>query len=155
MSRLTLAAAAAALFVCAAPAVAQDAAPAAPAQAPARTPSPEEVAFQARGEAFEVEAQAMGGKLETIMGDAALDAATKKSRTDAVLAEYEPKFGAFADELAAFLKVMAEKPENAEQKDQLLAAAEAAPAQIRGVPAQVRTSIEQALAAPAAPATPN
>ena len=49
MSRLTLAAAVAALTVCAAPAFAQDAQPAPPAAAPApaRTPSPEEAAFEA------------------------------------------------------------------------------------------------------------
>ena len=151
MSRLTLAAAAAALAVCAAPAVvaAQDAAPAAPAAQPA--PSPEEAAFAAKGEAFNVEAERMGAELETIMDDASLDGATKKARTDAVLNQYEPKFAAFADEYGAFLRVMAEKPENAEKKADILAAADAAPAALRGVPGQLRTAIEAALAAPPAP----
>ena len=133
MSRLTLAAAAAALAVCAAPAAvaAQDAAPAAPVAQPA--PSPEEAAFQIKGDAFQVEAERMGAELETIMDDASLDAATKKARTDAVLTQYEPKFAAFADEYGAFLRLMAEKPENAENKADILAAADAASAQLRAI----------------------
>lgn len=93
----------------------------------------------------------MGAELETIMDDASLDAATKKTRTDAVLNQYEPKFAAFADEYGAFLRQMAEKPENAEKKTEILAAADTASAQLRGVPAQIRTAIEAALAAPPAP----
>lgn len=151
MNRLTLAAAAAALAVCAAPALAQEAAPAAPAVA-APALSPEEAAFQAKGEAFQAEAARMGAELEALMEDESLDAATKKSRADAVLDQYEPKFAAFADDYAAFLRLMAGKPENAEQKDEILAAAEAAPAQMRAVPTQVRAAIAAALAAPAQPA---
>lgn len=147
MNRLTLAAAAAALAVCAAPALAQEAAPAAPAAAPVL--SPEEAAFQAKGEAFQAEAARMGAELEALMDDASLDAATKQSRADAVLDRYEPKFAAFADDYAAFLRLMADKPENAEERDQILAAADAAPAQLRAVPGQVRAAIAAALAAPA------
>ncbi len=46
---------------------------------------------------------------------------------------------------------MAEKPENAEKKTEILAVADAASAQLRGLPAQIRTAIEAALAAPPAP----
>lgn len=157
MNRLSLAAAAAAtLFAAPAFAAVQDPPPPAPAvtdqavtdQAPV---SPEEAAFQVKGEAFEAETARMGAELETIMDDASLDAATKKARTDAVLTQYEPKFAAFADEYGAFLRIMAEKPENAEKKADILAAADAAPAALRGVPGQLRTAIEAALAAPPAP----
>lgn len=150
MSRLTLAAAAAALAVCAAPAAfAQDAAPAAPVAQPA--PSPEEAAFQAKGEAFNAEAQRMKAELDAVIEDPALDPATKQTRADAIITRYEPAFSAFADELGAFFRTFAEKPENAENKDQILAAAEAAPAQIRAVPAQIRQAVAQAVTAPAAP----
>jgi len=155
--RLTLAAAAATLAF-AAPAFAQDAAPAAPAEAPAVTAapaqSPEEAAFEAKGMAFEAETRQMGVELQAVMEDEALDAATKKTRTNAILDRYEPKFDAFAGELETFLRAMAALPERAEQKDQLLAAAEAAPAQLRAVSAQIRTSIDQALATPVAPPAP-
>ena len=97
----------------------------------------------------------MGVELQAVMEDASLDAATKKSRTDAIITRYEPRFEAFAGELESFLRAMAAVPERAAQKDQILAAAEAAPAQLRAVPAQIRASIDQALAAPAAPAAPN
>jgi hypothetical protein len=153
MSRLTLAAAVAAFAVCAAPAVAQQAAAPAPSSA-APAKSAEEVAFEARGQAFQAEAARMGGELSVVMDDASLDAATKKTRTDAILNQYEPRFSAFADDMAAFLRLMAEKPEHAADKTQILAAAEAAPAQVRNVPSQIRASIAQALAAPAAPAAP-
>ena len=149
MNRLSLAAAAA-LTLLAAPAFAavQDA----PAPAPAEqaAPSPEEAAFQAKGEAFQADAERMGAELETVMEDAGLDAATKKARTDAILDRYEPSFAAFADEYGAFLRLLAEKPENAEKKADLLAAADAGPAQLRSVPDQIRVALEGALAAPPA-----
>lgn len=150
MSRLTLAAAAAALAVCAAPAAfAQDAAPAAPVAQPA--PSPEEAAFEAKGEAFNAEAQRMKAELDAVIEDPALDPAAKQARADAIITRYEPTFNAFADELGAFFRTFAEKPENAENKEQILAAAEAAPAQIRAVPAQIRQAVAQAVTTPAAP----
>lgn len=153
--RMTLAAAAAALAF-AAPAIAQDAAPAAPAQGPAAAaPSPEEAAFEAKGMAFEAETQKMGVELQAVMEDAALDNATKKTRANAIVDGYEPKFEAFAVELETFMRALAAKPERAAQKDQILAAAAAGPAQVRAAPAQIRASIDQALAAPAAPAAPN
>ncbi|MGX1586503.1 translation initiation factor IF-2 [Brevundimonas diminuta] len=152
MNRLPLAAAAAlTLFAAPAFAAVQDPPPPAPAITAQPAPSPEEAAFQIKGDAFQVEAERMGAELETIMDDASLDAATKKTRTDAVLNQYEPKFAAFADEYGAFLRQMAEKPENAENKADILAAADGASAQLRGVPAQIRTAIEAALAAPPAP----
>lgn len=152
MNRLSLAAAAAAtLFAAPAFAAVQDPPPPAPAVTDQAPVSPEEAAFQVKGEAFEAETARMGAELETIMDDASLDAATKKARTDAVLNQYEPRFAAFADEYGAFLRVMAEKPENAEKKADILAAADAAPAALRGVPGQLRTAIEAALAAPPAP----
>lgn len=152
MSRLTLAAVAAALTVCAAPAAvaAQEAAQNAAAAEAAPAPSPEEAAFQAKGQAFQAATQRMGGELEAVMQDEALDAATKKARTDAIITQYEPAFAAFADDMAVFFRLMADKPEHADEKEQILAAAEAAPAQIRTLPAQIRASIDQALAAEAA-----
>ncbi|MGN6062417.1 translation initiation factor IF-2 [Brevundimonas diminuta] len=156
MNRLPLAAAAAlTLFAAPAFAAVQDPPPPAPAITAQPAPSPEEAAFAAKGEAFNVEAQRMGAELEAIMEDASLDAATKKTRTDAILNQYEPKFAAFADEYGAFLRVMAEKPENAENKTEILATADAAPTTLRSVPAQIRTAIEGALAAPPAPPTVN
>ena len=154
MNRIALAAAAAALTLCAAPAfaVVQDPPPPAPALTDQAPPSAEELAFQAKGEAFETEAERMGAELETIMSDESLDAATKKARTDAVLDQYEPTFLAFADEYDAFMRAMAEKPENAENKAQILSAAEAGPAALRAVPTQLRGAISAALAEAAAPA---
>jgi len=152
LNRLPLAAAAAlTLFTAPAFAAVQDPPPPAPAITAQPAPSPEEAAFAAKGEAFNVEAERMGAELETIMDDASLDGATKKARTDAVLTQYEPKFVAFADEYGAFLRQIAEKPENAEKKTEILAAADAASAQLRGLPAQIRTAIDAALAAPPAP----
>ncbi|WEK57817.1 MAG: translation initiation factor IF-2 [Candidatus Brevundimonas phytovorans] len=150
--RLVLAAAATLAF--AAPAFAQDAAPSGPAAA-APAMSPEETAFEARGMAFEAETRQMGVELQAVMEDAALDAATKKSRTNAIIDRYAPQFEAFAGELESFLRATAARPERAAQKEEILAAAEAAPAQLRNAPAQIRASIDQALAAPATPAAPN
>jgi hypothetical protein len=152
--RLTFAAAAATLAF-AAPAFAQDAAPSAPAVTAAPAQSPEETAFEAKGMAFETETRQMGVELQAVMEDAALDAATKKSRTNAIIDRYAPRFDAFAGELESFLRATAARPDRAEHQAEILAAADTAPAQLRAVPDQIRASIDQALAAPAAPAAPN
>ena len=153
---LRLALAATATLAFAAPAFAQDApAAAAPPATAAPAPSPEEAAFEAKGTAFETESRQMGVELQAVMEDAALDNATKKTRANAIVDSYAPKFEAFAVELETFLRAMATKPERAAQKDQILAAATAGSAQLRGAPAQIRASIDQALAAPAAPAAAN
>lgn len=153
---LRLALFATATLAFAAPAFAQDApAAAAPPVTAAPAQSPEEVAFEAKGVAFEAESRQMGVELQAVMEDAALDNATKKTRANAIVDGYEPKFEAFAVELETFLRAMAANPERAAQKDQILAAASAAPAQLRGATAQIRASIDQALAAPATPAAAN
>jgi len=153
---LRLALVATATLVFSAPAFAQDApAAAAPPVTAAPAQSPEEVAFEAKGVAFEAESRQMGVELQAVMEDAALDNATKKTRANAIVDGYEPKFEAFAVELETFLRAMAANPERAAQKDQILAAATAAPAQLRGATAQIRASIDQALAAPATPAAAN
>ncbi|MDA1322070.1 MAG: translation initiation factor IF-2, partial [Proteobacteria bacterium] len=94
----------------------------------------------------------MKAELDAVIEDPALDAETKKTRTDAIITRYEPAFNAFADDLGAFFRAFAEKPENAEKKTEILAAAEAAPAQIRAIPAQIRQAVAQAVTAPPAPA---
>lgn len=166
MNRLTLAAAAALLAVCAAPALAQDVAPPAPA-APAAEPqepqSPEEAALEAKGEAFEAQMNQMSAELEAIVGDETKDAATATAEADAVIDRYAPGMTTFAAEVEAFLKAEAEKPENADKKDEIIAAGTQARVAIAGIPDQARAGIRQSIAArdaasaapaPAEPTTP-
>ncbi|WP_428153514.1 translation initiation factor IF-2 [Brevundimonas sp.] len=116
----------------------------APATAPApaeEADSPEEAAFEAKGEAF-------GEKMETMsdeMQAAAVQADKAKAKTDldAIQARYQPEVDAFADEFQAFIVGQGGPA------DQIAVAAQ----RIKSVPAMVRTQAEQAAAAPAA-ATP-
>ncbi|GAA0641603.1 translation initiation factor IF-2 [Brevundimonas lenta] len=130
--------------------------PAAPpaAQAPAEPRSDAEMAMNARGEAFSGRMDQMKAELQVAMDDPATDAAGKTAATDAILNRYQPEIDAFAGELEAFFRSEAGKPENVSQRDQLLAAADAAPPAIRGIPQIVRTAVQQALTAPPAAAAP-
>ena len=144
MSRLKMAAVAAALaFAPLSPALAQDAAPVT--AEPQMTPADQ--AFQTQGTAFEQESQALMSGLQTIMGDATLDKATKTARTNALIDEYTPKFEAFAGVLKAYLVELAGRPERAEQSAEILAASETVPAQLLTVPGMLREGIERDLAA--------
>lgn len=146
----------------AAPAFAQDAAPApqAPSQPAAAeaAQSPEEAALEAKAEAFEAHMDQMTSEIDAIMDDQSKDAATASTEANAVLDRYAPGMTEFADEVEAFVKAEAEKPEHAAQKDQMLMAATQAGQSIRAIPEQVRAGIQQAIAAraaaPTAPATP-
>lgn len=120
--------------------------------APETPPSPEEAAFLARSEAFQARLEGMNGELEQAMADPATDDAGKTAATNAIIERYRPEMEAFAGELETFLRARAERPENAEDKAELLAAADAAPSAIRGIPDMIRSAIAQALAAP--PAAP-
>ena len=138
------------------PALAQTPPPAAEAAAPpiiAPVRSPEEVAMEAKGQAFQVTMDTMGRELEAVMTDAAKDNAAKSSEANAIVDRHSPAIASFANDLEAFIRAMADKPENADRRDEILSGAGGAPAAIRGIPDQVRASIAQALeAAPAAPA---
>ena len=146
----------------AAPAFAQDAAPAA--QAPSQpaaaeaAQSPEEAALEAKAEAFEAHMDQMTSEIDAIMDDQSKDAATASAEANAVVDRYAPGMAEFADEVEAFVKAEAEKPEHAAQKDQMLMAATQAGQSIRAIPEQFRAGIQQAIAAraaaPTAPATP-
>lgn len=143
MSRLKMAALAAALtFAPLGAAVAQEAA--APVS-PAPVLNPADQAFQTQGAAFEQDNQVFMGQLQAVLGDAALDKATKTARTDAIITEFTPKIEAFAVVLKAYLVELSGRPESAEQKDAILAASEAAPAQLQQAPTMIREAIKRDL----------
>ena len=166
MRLLTSLAATAALMLAATPAavLAQDATP--PSGAPgeaAQADSPEEAALEAKGEAFEAQMDQMSAELEAIVADQSKDAATATAEADAVVDRYQPGMAAFGAEVEAYLKAEADKPENADKKDEMIAAGAQAGAAIAGLSEQIRTGVRQAIAeraaapAPApvpAPATP-
>lgn len=143
MSRLKMAALATVLaFAPLAPALAQEA-PASP--APQMSPADE--AFKAQGEAFEAENQKFLAELQAILGDAALDKATKMSRSDAVITAFTPQIEAFGGVLKAYLSELANRPENAEESAAILAASETVTAQLLSAPATLRDAIKRDLEA--------
>lgn len=144
---------AAALMLAATPAAvlaqeaAQDVAP--PSGAPgeaAQADSPEEAALEAKGEAFEAQMNQMSAELEAIVGDPTKDAATATAEADAVVDRYAPGMTAFAAEVEAFLKAEADKPENADKKDEMVAAGAQAAAAISAIPDQVRAGVRRGIA---------
>ncbi|WP_395945152.1 translation initiation factor IF-2 [Brevundimonas sp.] len=154
--RLLSSAAAAAVLAFAAPALAQETVPPAPpAQAPAAAPaeapkSPEEAALEAKGQAFEAQIEQMSAELQAVVEDDSKDAAAKTAETNTVIDRYAPAMTTFGGEVEAFLKAESEKPENAEKKDQMLAAATTVGERIRSMPDQIRAGVQQAIAAQAA-----
>jgi len=127
-------------------------APPAPPPAVAPAPSPEEIEMQAKGQAFQASMEQIGGELEAVMSDTAKDNATKTAETNAIIDRHAPEINAFAADLETFLRAMADKPANAAQREDILNAADTAPAAIRSIPEQMRAGVSQALAAPPAPA---
>ena len=154
--RLTLAAVAATLAF-AAPAFAQDAAPAAPAAAaaPAKTPSPAEVEMEAKAEAFQGRMESLQAELSVVVdGPDGGDEAKRLADADVILARYQPDFDAFATTFEGFLDTqLAAATEDSERQELTEARAKIGPA-IRSISPQIRLAVEQAItAAAAAPAS--
>lgn len=122
----------------AAPAPAPQAAPA-PAQ---ESDSPEEAAFEAKGEAFGERMEAMAEEMQAAATQA--DKAKAKTDLDAIQARNQADADTFADEFLAFV-VSQGAP-----ADQMGAAAQ----QIKAYPAMIRAKIEEAVAAAPAGAAP-
>lgn len=161
--RLTLAAAAATLAF-AAPAFAQDAAPAtpAPAAAPAEAKSPAEAEMEARAAAFQARMESLQTELSAVVdGPDGGDEAKRMAAADAILARYQPDFDAFASAFETFLDgQLAASTDEAERQQLTDARGKVGPA-IRGIAPQIRVAVQEAItAAAAAPAatvvaTPN
>lgn len=123
--------------------------------APAAPPT--QPAPQAPGEAeFEATAQAFGARMETMqteMGTAitntAGDPARRDTELDAIEARYQPDVEAFATALQTFADSQAALLPEAQQAE-MRAQITAALPRIRGVPNDVRTRMEQAVAQPPA-----
>lgn len=135
------------------PVLAQTAPPAPPAAA-APAPSPEEAAMQAKGQAFQASMESISGELEAVLTDSTKTNAAKTAEANAIIDRHVPEINAFAADLEAFLRGMADKPENAAQREDILNAANTAPAALRSIPEQMRAGVAQALTAPAAAPAP-
>lgn len=107
----------------------------------ARTPSPEEAALQAAGEAFGARMRVMAGELQAVQARTDLDAAAKATALDAIVARYAPEADALATRVETFMR--GQGPQAAEQ-------AAGVGATIRGVPQQVRAGMTARSAPPAA-----
>lgn len=127
------------------PALAQEAAPAAP--APVAAPAVTEADIEAAGEAFSEKMEAMGQEVAAAVTAANGDMVKARADTDPIVAKYQVDADAFATLLTGFLAAMPEGP----QKVQMMAAAPVFEAQIKGAPAQAR---DAALAPTAPAATP-
>lgn len=144
--------AASAVFAFAAPALAQTPPPA-PAAPAAPAPSAEEAALEAKGEAFGARMEQMAGEMQAALTAAAGDTAKATADIDAIAARYQPEADAFGDEVGAFITAQSASAP-AEQQAQMTQMVPVVTAQIKGVPAQVKSQVLAAAAAPAAPAAP-
>ena len=151
MNLILLAAVSTLTFGSAQDASVQPAASQSPPAAEAETQSPAEAACEARAEAFGARMDTMQPALQAVLSDPSTDKAGKMAAADAVIDGYVPDIETFATELEAFIRSQADLPENAEQRENMLQAAAAAPTAIRGIPEQVRAGIRASLEAPAAP----
>lgn len=160
MRTLILAVVAALLTLSALPAVAQDttspaaAAPAAEAETP---PTPEEAAFAARGQAFGADTQKMAEEMQAAIVAAGADTAKKTADLDAIQAHYQSSADSFAEALQTFVTAQANAELAAHPEaslDELTRGLDAGLAQIKAIPAKVRTRIEQEAATPARTTAP-
>ncbi len=133
------------------PALAQTAPPAAP-PIVSPAPSPEDVAMEAKGQAFQASMEAISGELEAVLTDTTKTNEAKTAETNAIIDRHAAEINAFAADLETYLRALADKPENAAKREDILNAANAAPAALRSIPEQMRAGVAQALAAPPAAA---
>jgi len=157
--RLILAASAVLAF--ATPVVGQEApaAPTAPAAPPAaEVKSPAELAFEARGEAFQTRMAQMQAELETAVTAAGADQARGMTDVDAILARYQPEIEGFIVDFETFIDAEAAAETDEAKRAQMTGAKASLRAALSGLPAQIRSGAQAALAAqataPAAPAAP-
>ncbi len=151
---LKIALAASALIAVASPSWAQEAT-AAPAVAEQAAPALTEAEIQSRGEAFEASMEAMGQELETVIANAGGDVAKARADSDPIVAKYQVEADAFATALTGFLTGMAASLPEGEQRTQMTAMAPMVEGQIKGAPGQLRDQAIASMTAPAAaPATP-
>ncbi|WP_292032003.1 MULTISPECIES: hypothetical protein [unclassified Brevundimonas] len=155
--RLVLAATATLAF--AAPALAQEAPAAAPqASAPAVPAAPksaEELAMEAKADAFEARMAQMQPELEAAVRGSGGDQAKGLADVNVVLARYQPDIEAFATAVEGFFDAqIAASTDDAAKQQMTAARAQVGPA-LRGIPDQIRAGVPQAIASlNAAPATP-
>lgn len=137
--------AAAAVLAFSTPVMAQAASqPAAP-TAPARQPSPEEVAFNQTAQAFDGRMQAMIGEIQAMLSDQATDGAQKRARLETILGTYTPEINGFADQLHTFLANRQAASTNPEEQAAIAQAMQNGPTNIRAIPQQIRQGVTQAI----------
>lgn len=139
MRRLILTAAFAVLT---SPALAQETpAPAAPEASAPETPAP---AKSAEEQAIEDEAAAFSAAMRVMQDE--LVKTTTQEEADAVVAKYQPQADALADRMSAFLLANADRPENADKREELLTEAARGVRFVRELPAFIRSAVDQAVA---------
>lgn len=143
---------ASAMLAFAAPAAAwAQTAPAAPPPATVeQAPTPEQLAFQARADAFKARMEVMAGEMRTVLTASGGDQAAASAQLDAITARYQPEADAFGDEVVALINSEAAKTTNEAEKAEMLAAAPQVRTAIGSIPAQIRASMVAAASAPAA-----
>lgn len=148
--RLALAAASAIAF--ASPALAQDTTQTPPPAAEQQQLTPEQAAFAAQDEAFRGRMESLITEIRTVLADATTNGAQKTQTVDALITTYQPDIDGFANALTAFLtSQQAVSTDPAEQAAIAQALAEA-PAAVRSIPDQIRTSVAAAITQAAAAA---
>ena len=140
MRRLILTAA---LAVLAAPALAQEAP--VPASAAPEAAAPEAPPVKSAEElAIETEAVAFSAAMRTMQAE--LVKTTTPQEADAVVAKYQPQADVLADRVGALLPANAGRPENAAEREELLAEAARGVGFVRELPAFIRSAVDQAVA---------
>ena len=145
----------AAMIATAAPAMAQETAPVAPAAPWAVPAAPEpdpagEAALEARAELFKGQVEAMVKEMQTAITDAGGDKAKADADLDAIVARHQPEVDAFAAQVETFITAQAAVAP-AEEREGMIAEAATAVARIKTLPTLVRTQLQQEAAARVSP----
>lgn len=137
-------------FAAPAAALAQTAPATPPPATAAQAPTPEQIALEAKANAFKARMETMAGEMRTVITASGGDQASANSQLDAIAARYQPEADAFAAEVVALINAEAAKSTDEAEKAQMLAAAPQVQTAIGSIPAQIRASLVAAASAPAA-----
>ena len=133
-----------AVLAVAAPALArQNPPPAAVAEAPKTA---EEIAFQARADAFKIRMMQMQSEFQAAVAGAQGDEARGLAAVDAVLARYQPDVAAFLGDFDRFIDTQVATAPDDTSRQALTAAKTAVRQSLEGMPAQMRAGARTAIA---------
>lgn len=117
------------------------------APAAAEVKSPEEIAFEARADAFKARMEQMQSEFGAAIGEAHGDEVRGMAAVDAVLARYQPDITSFLNDFDQFIDTQIATNTDETAHEALISAKAAVRQSLEGLPGQMRAGARTAIAA--------